>query len=90
MTLWKLSGAGVLGAMLVFAVTSKSEPLAPPAPLESPDEAECFTWKYPKDKACGKLSGKEECKAKPSIEASDDDEAKEKCKPKKGDTCTCE
>lgn len=59
-------------------------------PLESPDEDECYEWTYPKDDACGSLSGKTECKARPSIEASDDEAKKEKCQPTKGDTCFCE
>ncbi len=90
MTLWKISGAGFLLAGLAVAQSSRSEVPMPAEPLESPDEAECFQWKYPKSKDCGKLSGKEECKAQPSIEASDDEDQKEKCKPTKGDSCTCE
>ncbi|MFO0567535.1 MAG: hypothetical protein U0263_17890 [Polyangiaceae bacterium] len=89
MTLVRLGGAVVLGGLVLAALSSESAARAP-SRLESPDEAECFEWKYPKDKACGSLSGKTECKAKPTIEGSDDDDAKSKCKPKKGDTCTCE
>lgn len=59
-------------------------------PLESPDEASCVEWKYPDKDACGALKGKTECKAKPTIEASDDEKKKEECKPTKGDDCFCD
>jgi hypothetical protein len=87
---WKLSGAGFVIAALVVASSALSQPSSPPVALESPDEQECFEWKYPKEDACGKLSGKTECKASASIEASDDEDKKEKCKPTKGDTCFCD
>jgi hypothetical protein len=87
---WKLSGAGLVIAALAVAGSALSQPTSPPHPLESPDEDECFEWKYPKEAACGALSGKKECKARPSIEASDDDDKKDKCKPTKGDTCFCD
>ncbi|MBK7579827.1 MAG: hypothetical protein IPI67_06420 [Myxococcales bacterium] len=90
MPLFKLSFAGFSVAAFVFALSSWSAPRPPAVPLESPDEAECFEWKYPKNKACGDLSGKTECKASSTISASDDDDKKDKCKPKKGDTCNCE
>lgn len=90
MTLWKSSGALLLGAALLLALFATTESRASVTRLESPDEAECFEWKYPKEKECGKLSGKTECKSTPSIESSDDDDKKDKCKPKKGDSCTCE
>jgi len=61
-----------------------------PAPLESPSGGDCFEWTYPKSDACGALSGKTECKAKPSIETSDDEKKKADCKPTKGDDCFCE
>jgi hypothetical protein len=59
-------------------------------PLESPDEASCVEWKYPDKDACGALKGKTECKAKPTIEGSDDEKKKEECKPTKGDDCFCD
>ncbi len=83
----KLSGAGLIVAALAMATTSA---YSSPVPLESPDEEECFEWKYPSESACGNLSGKTECKARPTIEASDDDDKKEKCQPTKGDICFCE
>jgi hypothetical protein len=87
---WKLSGAGLVIAALAVASSAFSSPSSPPVPQESPDEKECFEWKYPSEAACGNLKGKTECKATPSIEASDDDDKKDKCKPTKGDTCFCE
>jgi hypothetical protein len=92
MNAWKLSGAGLVIAALVVATSalSKADPAAPARPLESTDEDECFEWQYPKEDACGNLKGKKECKARPTIEGSDDDEKKEKCQPTKGDTCFCE
>jgi hypothetical protein len=61
-----------------------------PARLESPGGDECFEWAYPKNDACGALSGKTECKARPTIEASDDEKKKADCQPTKGDDCFCE
>lgn len=90
MMLWKTTGAGLLMGLFGLAFSAQSTSRLPPIPLESPDQAECYEWKYPKNKACGDLSGKTECKSKPTIEASDDQDKKDKCKPKKGDTCTCE
>jgi hypothetical protein len=86
-TLKVISAVSLLSLLLV---------LAPPAlgigaaPLESPDEQECFEWTYPKNNACGNLNGKTECKAEPSINASDDEKKKADCRPTKGDTCFCE
>lgn len=87
----KLTAAGFLVFGLAFAIAAPSAASAP-TPMESPDgdDDECYEWKYPKATACGKLSGKTECKKRPSIEASDDDEKKENCKPDKGDTCFCD
>ena len=76
---WK--GLGVVAA--AFCVIG-------PTRLESPSGGDCFEWTYPKSDACGALSGKTECKAKPSIEASDDEKKKADCKPTKGDDCFCE
>jgi len=73
------------GAFVVIGVVIGTSAFA-----ESPDEEECVEWTYPKESACGNLSGKTECKATPSIEASEDDDKKDKCKPTKGDTCFCE
>jgi hypothetical protein len=67
-----------------------SKAAAEAAPLESPDSATCFDWKYPDKDACGSLKGKTECKAKPSIEGSDDAAKKEECKPTKGEECFCD
>jgi len=88
--LLKMTGAGLVMAAFAVASGSPAAPRASATPLESPDEATCYEWKYPKEKACGDLSGKKECKSQPTIEASDDADKKEKCKPKKGDTCNCE
>ena len=90
MNVWKLSGAGVVVFALMVATSARSMASAAPVPLESPDEEECYEWKYPKSDACGTLSGSTECKSQPTIEGSDDDEKKEKCKPQKGDVCFCE
>jgi hypothetical protein len=88
---WKLSGAGFVVAALALATSALSSAKPAPAlPLESPDEDECFEWKYPKEDACGALKGKTECKATATIEGSDDDDKKAKCQPTKGDTCFCE
>ena len=59
-------------------------------PLESPAGDSCFEWKYPDKAECGELKAKTECKAKASIEASEDDKKKEACKPTKGDECFCD
>ncbi len=90
MNVWKLSGAGFVVFALVVATSARSLASSPVVPLESPDEEECFEWKYPKADACGDFSGKTECKATATIEGSDDDAKKEKCKPTKGDVCFCE
>ncbi len=88
MKLARTLGAGVLGWVLVASSSGASQH----QPLESPDgdDEDCFEWKYPKNDACGKLSGTTECKPKPTIEASDDAAKKEACKPTKGDDCLCE
>jgi hypothetical protein len=59
-------------------------------PLESPDEATCFEWKYPDKAECGELKSKTECKATATIDGSDDEKKKEACKPTKGDECFCD
>jgi hypothetical protein len=59
-------------------------------PLESPSGDTCFEWKYPDKAECGELKTKTECKAKASIEASEDEKKKEACKPTKGDECFCD
>lgn len=60
-----------------------------PVKLESPD-GDCFEWKYPKKAECGALSGKTECKAEPSINTLEKDEAKRAaCKPEEGAECFC-
>ena len=59
-------------------------------PLESPSGDTCFEWKYPDKAECGELKAKTECKAKASIEASEDAKKKEACKPTKGDECFCD
>ncbi|MGH8432604.1 MAG: hypothetical protein ACREUF_19620, partial [Solimonas sp.] len=59
-------------------------------PLESPSGDTCFEWKYPDKAECGELKAKTECKAKASIEASEDEKKKEACKPTKGDECFCD
>jgi hypothetical protein len=60
------------------------------SPLESPSGDSCFEWKYPDKAECGELKAKTECKAKASIDASEDEKKKEACKPTKGDECFCD
>ncbi len=89
---WKALGACIAASALLLALTAPSAAgHTETAPLESPGfDDECFEWTYPDDAACGELKGKEECKASPTIENSDDEDKKEKCKPKKGDECFCD
>lgn len=55
----------------------------------SPD-GDCFEWKYPNKPECGALAGKTECKAEPSINTIEKDEAKRKaCAPEEGAECFC-
>ena len=42
------------------------------ARLESPSGDSCFEWKYPDKAECGELKAKTECKAKASIDATED------------------
>ncbi|MCA9639641.1 MAG: hypothetical protein H6718_18885 [Polyangiaceae bacterium] len=57
--------------------------------LESPD-GDCFEWKYPNKPECGSLAGKTECKAEPSINTLEKDEAKRKaCGVEEGAECFC-
>ena len=82
-------GLGVVITATCLVGPARSTPQAP-GPVESPSGGDCFEWTYPKSDACGALSGKTECKATPSIEASDDEKKKADCKPTKGDDCFCE
>lgn len=82
----KAFGAAI--ALLVLYLTTGA--VARQAPLESPSGGSCFEWKYPDKSECGELKGKTECKAKATIEASDDEKKKEACKPTKGDECFCD
>lgn len=101
-----LIAAGLVAAPLVTASESQaaeaaisdataSEPtVAPvlaetPSKLESPD-GDCFEWKYPNKPECGSLAGKTECKAEPSINTLEKDEAKRKaCGVEEGAECFC-
>ncbi len=97
-TLWAMAGVGALlggGVLLVGPATARSAPASQtvaqtPVPAESPGGGECYEWSYPKKTACGKLSGSKECKTRPSIESSEDEQKKEECKPTKGDLCLCD
>ena len=60
-------------------------------PVESPGVTEdCYEYVYPKKDACGALSGTSECKATPTIEASDDEKKRAECEPTKGELCLCD
>ena len=99
-----LVGAGVLTCFIAgwFGVVSIARassrpalatalPGAGPAGLESPGtSAECYTWTYPKNDVCGSLSGKKECKTRPTVESSDDSKKREECHPTQGDICLCD
>jgi hypothetical protein len=95
----KWLGAGFLAAGLSSGVAAgvTPEPSASDLgranvakPLESPSGDTCFEWKYPDKAECGELKAKTECKAKASIEGSEDEKKKEACKPTKGDECFCD
>lgn len=86
---WKAAGASVLAACVVALVIPSQ--VSAEVPMESPDfDEECFEWTYPDKDECGELKGKEECKAEPTINSSDDDAKKEACQPTKGDECFCD
>ncbi len=93
-TLWAVTGGAALlgaGALVVGPGEARSaQSSRPPIRAESPGGGECYEWSYPKKTACGKLSGTKECKTRPSIESSEDEQKKEECKPTKGDLCLCD
>jgi hypothetical protein len=91
---WAMAAGGALlgaGALWLGATRSaQASEVAATVPAESPGGGECYEWAYPKKTSCGKLSGTKECKARPSIESSEDEAKKEDCKPTKGDLCLCD
>ncbi len=82
---WKgtLAGFGVV-ALLAAGVVARPRAVKAPGgavPAESPSDT-CYKYTYPKDKNCGKMSGKTECESEPSID-------EDNCKVEKGAECTC-
>jgi hypothetical protein len=95
-TLWAAAGVGaLLGAGTLWLGVTRSAQASEvawqaPVPAESPGGGECYEWSYPKKTSCGKLSGTKECKTRPSIESSEDEDKKADCTPTKGDLCLCD
>jgi hypothetical protein len=92
---WRIGRIGIAGSVGLLVAAGVLAPLtaaaeADPAlagrsdgvrPAESPS-ATCYKYTYPKDKACGSMSGKSECASEPSVDEDD-------CKVEKGGECTC-
>jgi hypothetical protein len=79
-----LAGLGVLSTP-----ASAEQRGVPRAERRESPGGTCYKFKYPDVAECGKLKGKEECKANPTIDSEKDEKKKEACKPEKGDECSC-